>query len=187
MTATRLSYLVRLDANGNAFLDLTAPAVGQYDLGILLPQYKSIIGNPTIYFQDSTSGYPYQNELTIVDYKDRLRAWGGGYCAYLQGNQIFFIGFAPDWQLVQSIDIRYVPVPAPLTALTDTFTLPDDSYQTLVARGAQFCAERLVGQADFKGVDLNYYSAQADRSEQIWIDQIGTMNRIKTQSIREVW
>ena len=186
MTGTRTSYLVRLDANGNAFLDVTQPLTGQFDLGVPLPPYKSIIGQPTIYFNDSTAATPNVMPLTIVDYKERMRAWGV-YAAYCMNNALYFIGFQSDWQTVQSVDIRYVPIPPAFTALTDAFVLPDDSYQALVARGAQFAAERLVGQPDAASIDLGYYSAQADRSEQIWLDQIGNMSRVKTQYIEALW
>jgi hypothetical protein len=186
MTGTRTSYLVRLDVNGNAFIDVTQPLTGQYDLGIMLPPYKSILGQPTIYFQDSTFGNPNTMPLTIVDYKQRMRAWGQ-YTAYFMSNSIYFIGYQSDWQTVQSVDIRYVPIPPVFQALTDAFILPDDSYQALVARGAQFAAERLVGSPDSAQLDLGYYSAMADRSESIWLDQIGNMNKVKTMYTESAW
>jgi hypothetical protein len=44
---------------------------------------------------------------------------------YLVGSTLYLCGESSDWNDVQSIELRYVPVPPAFTALTDLFLLPD--------------------------------------------------------------
>lgn len=183
---SRLSYLVRLDASGHAYLDFTQAMVGQFDLGIQLPPNKGLLGAPTIYFSNNPQGWNDTDQLTIVDYSQRFGP-KGLYSAYLQNNQLFFIGQLCDWNGIQSVDVRYIPIPGEFQALTDTFLLTDDAYNVLVSRGAEFAAERMAGLPDTKPIDISYYTSHAEKAEAIWLNQIGNLKRAKASQIREVW
>ena len=177
---------MQLDASGNAYLDLNHALVGNYEVGIQLPPNMGLLGQPTIYFNPQNQGAPNKMPLSFCDYSERFLP-RGEYCAYIQNNAIFFVGDMSDWAQVSSIDIRYVPLPGVFGSLMDTFILPDSARSALVQRGAQFCGERLVGMPDAKPIDLNYYAAQANRSEELWLYQVGSTTRVKFSTIREVW
>lgn len=182
----RTGYAVKFDQNGSPYLDLTTPLTGIIAEGIPLPQFKMLLDG-TVYFQTSlVVGEQDTVELTLVDATHRLRA-AGRYNAYERNGQLFLIGNADDWGLVQSIDLRYVPEPDNLTALADTFVLPDSAYDALVAQAARFAAERLYNAQDTPNVDLDYYNASAAEAEVEWLQELGARFRANTSWVKEIW
>lgn len=184
-TDTRTSYLVQTDATGRQFIDLTMPLTAMLARGIPLPPYKALLDG-TIYFNGTVFGEQDSMELGLTEASNRLRA-RDRYNAYERNGELVLIGNPSDWALVQSIDLRYVPEPGQLTKLSDAFVLPDSALGVLVAKAAQFAAERLYNAQDTPNVDVNRYTMQADRAQQAWLRSLGQRKRAYTSVIKEVW
>ncbi len=180
----RTAYLVKYDANGNQYLDLSTPLVGMFEQGITLPPHKALIDG-VVYF---TTGFnPLDTmPLTIVDRSNRQNAWGL-YPCWTDNTSLYLIGQANDWQNVASIDIRYVPEPEDLTQLTDEFILPDSAEAVLVAAAAAFAAKRVYNAPDTPQVDVGLYVTEQMDAERYWLEELGSRYRSETAYTREVW
>ena len=181
-TDTREGYLIKLDANGVAYIDLTDPLVATFDRGIPLPKYKHILGG-TVHFE-SSSDYC---ELTLGDFGSRDDMLGD-YCAYIAGRELFLMGDSTDWDQVESIDLRYVPEPPRLAQLTDYFLLPDHAEDVLVAQGAMIAGARVQGLEGMAMPDMTYLMAQRDRAESAFLSEVAAGARAQgIQRLRESW
>ena len=180
-TSTRVGYLVRLSANGAATLDLTQPLVATFDVGIGLPPMKYLLGG-TVRFTSSDAVEP----LTLVSYASRLQP-AGAFPAYLMNGELFLIGDENDWHDVASIDLRFVPEPPALTALTDYLVLPDSAYSPLVARTAAFAGQRVMGLPEADGLDLGLLLEAAAGAEMVWLNEISSQKRSRVSRVRDVF
>lgn len=178
-TAERLGYLVKVNAAGVAYLDLSAPLVAKYDAGITLPAHHYIVGG-TVRFTEAGDEVP----LTLVDYSARFNP-RAEYAAYIQNGELFLCGDGDDWTDVVSIDLRYVPVPPALTALTDTLLLPDNAYGALVSGAAAEAAQRVSGMPDVPEIDVRGFNQVKAEAEGQWLREIAVQKRNRTTVIRE--
>lgn len=168
-----IGYLVRLNASGVPYLDTTRPIVAKYQQGIGLPPLDRILGGSVI---ASTAGRGrfVEMPLHLTHYQSRYapHRWPA---AYLLGNSLFLLGNSEDWNLVGSIDLRYVPIPpafgATGSALDEFFLLPDTAYDAVVAG----CAFRMAQAAAQRGtdVDLGLMKGEADAAAQNWLKSVG--------------
>lgn len=186
--ATRTSYLTYIDSSGNVFLDLSNALTGTFDVGFPLPPYKGLLGG-TVYFRPSGSpsgaAEQFTCELTLLDYTDRLQG-RGRYAVYEMNGQLFPIGDFTWWQNVQSLDLRYVPIPGDVTLPTDRFILPDDARGVLVDKAAEFMGTHVEGEPDV-AVNLEVLTARAGRSEELWLQQVASRKRAFTSRVKDVW
>lgn len=180
----RYSYLVKYDANGNPYLDLTNPLIGYFEQGIPLPPHKALLDG-VIYFNTNVNPYDVM-PLSIVDRANRTNAWGN-YCAWTDNTNLYLIGRQADWESVASIDLRYVPEPIDLAALTDPFVLPDSCEATLVAAAAAYAAERVYNAPDTPEVDVERYQTLRGQAEQCWFDELGSRFRAEQSYTVEKW
>lgn len=181
-TSTASSYLVRLNAQGVPYIDLTKPLVATFDVGIPLPVAKRVLGGSVRFISATRQAEP----LTLVSYQERFKIMGA-YTAYMQSGSLFLIGMQNDWDDVQSVDLRYVPEPPSLTSLDDYFLLGDAAMPTLTARAAYFAGVRVSGLPDMPQIDTQSLLAEATESEAAYLAEIGAANRGATRRIREVW
>lgn len=181
---TRNAYVVKLNAQGQPYIDLTMPLAGTFEQGIPLPQHKALLRG-TIYF--ALNDNPTQSaDLNIVDVSHRLYARGPFAC-WTDNKNLYLIGQGQDWQNVASIDLRYLPEPPNITALTDVFLLPDSAYTPLVEGAAWFAAKRCMNTQDQENVDIGLYTAAKEKAETVWLNELGTRNRAQVSYIREDW
>jgi len=183
---SRTGYLIKLDSAGVAYIDPTDPIVATFDRGIPLPPHKHLVGG-TVRLADTISTTTQDIcPLTLTSYASRYDALGD-YTAYVANRQLFLVGDATDWSDVQSIDLRYVPDPASLTALTDYFLLPDHAEPALIAQGAFIAAQRVQGLEGMAAPDLALLSAERDRAESAYLSEVASIARGMQQRIQEVW
>lgn len=180
-TDTREGYLIKLDASGVAYIDLTDPLVATFDRGVPLPKYKHILGG-TVHFVNSTD----YCELTLTDFAARNDGLGD-YVAHIAGRELFLQGDSTDWDSVESIDLRYVPEPLRLGALTDYFLLPDHAESVLIAQGAMIAGQRVQGLDGMAAPDLSLLMAERDRAEGAFLSEVAAQVRSTQQRLREVW
>ena len=178
-SSTRLGYMVKVNASGTAYLDYTAPLVGRYDVGIPLPQHYAVIGGTVRLTDDDDNAYP----VSLVDYQSRFEGHSS-FPVYVMGNELFLVGGEEEWADAVSIDLRYVPVPPALTALTSTFLLPDHAYPTLVNGAAFHAGMRVNGMPDVPKIDLNALAAQQAASEEAFLRTVGKNKRNRTTIIK---
>lgn len=164
--AQRFGYLTKLDANGVAYIDLTDPLVATFDRGIPLVSCKMVLGGTVRDSNGCTVG-----ELTLVPYAERFDtdAW---YPAAFMNRQLFLIGGSTDWNGVASIDLRYVPEPSALTALTDYFLLPDHAQPALVAHAAYVAGARVQGLEGMPKVDMAMLAQEKVQAENAFLADI---------------
>lgn len=181
-TGSRSGYLVRLDAQGLPFLDLTAPLVANFDEGIDLPPFEMVIGGTIKFLNDRVS----VDQFRVQSYANRTQV-GYGYGGWLEGGKLFLSGRKEDWALVDSIDLRYIPIAPDFTALTDLFLLPDSAYDPCVCHTAFFAAQRVNGLPNEPRIELSALQAQAEDAEATFINGAGRHRRAFAQHVKTVW
>lgn len=185
-TDTRVAYLTKLDANGVAYLDLTDPLVATFDRGVPLPTHKHLLGG-TVRLDASATPLPNQTyPLTLTSYDSR-NDWHGDYGAYVLNRQLFLCGDSTDWQDVTSIDLRYVPEPPTLAAVTDYFLLPDHAASALIAQGAYLAAMRVQALEGMDTVNLAALGMERDRAESAYLSEVAANARGTSRRMREAW
>lgn len=175
----KTGYLVRLDSSGIPYLDLTKPLSGQIHVGIDLPPHHLLIGGEVHFGTLDETG-----PLELQDYKARFQS-RSPYSAYELNGQLFMNGTDQDWQDVTSVELRYVPIPPPLTALTDLFLLPDTAYMPLVAGAAYFAGTRVNGLPDVPPINLSDLADQKQTSETQWLREVSIAKRNRKTVIKE--
>jgi hypothetical protein len=179
-SAERVGYLVRVNAAGSAYLDYTLPLVARYDVGIPLPQHHLLIGGTVRASGDDDAALP----LTFVDYQSRFQP-NGLYGVYEMGGQLYLCGNGGDWENVLSLDLRYIPVPPALTALTDYFLVSETAYQPLVDAGAYHAALRVSGQPNVQSGLAQEMLAAKMESERAWVREVSAGKRNRFTVIKE--
>ena len=179
--SSRIGYLVRLDAAGVPYLDLTKPLVGQFGVGIDLPPMELPIGGSVRFANGDDTDFEFRR------YSQRWTLGVSGYGGYMLGGKLFLIGNLEQWGGVVGIDVRYVPIAPAFTALKDLFLLPDTAYDALVLRAAQYCAGRVNGLPDYAAkVDPSPLAAEAGEAESIFLLGIGRPGRTFAKFVRDV-
>lgn len=167
----RRAYLVKTNASGVAYLELAEPLLARYDSGIPLPPNHHVIGG-TVRFEHPDD----KAELKMVGFNERFYAHSN-YCAYQLGQDLYLVGSSADWSDVESIDLRYAPIPPALTATTSTFLLPESAYGVLVDAGAYHAAIRVTGAAGVPNIPVALFLAQKQESEQAFLKEVWMRRR----------
>lgn len=171
------SYLVKLDAGGVPYLDTTSPVVTHVEAGIPLPSFDKVLGG-NVYLSPVVAPFnitgPYQRPLflTTYDMRHRAVAWPA---AYVQGTTLYLLGTQTTWLGVDSVELRYVPIPPMFptdgTARTSYFLLPDTAFDALVAHGKVRAAE--YARAQQIDIDPAQWRADAAQVEAAWLMTVG--------------
>lgn len=148
-TQETVGYLVRLDANGNPYLDLTQPIVARLRSGIPLPPHDRLSQLEIIpdmrNTNDQLGPFPWGPQAVSVPIFHQNRRETGGRCAWVQGDQMYLGGPQNVWTNVTSLALTYVPIP-PLfdgedrDVLDAYFLLPDTAYDVVIAHAAEVAA-----------------------------------------------
>jgi len=181
--AERVGYLVRLDANGLPYVDLTKPLTAKFAVGIDLPPLEYLMGGE-VHVAEQNASY----DLGLTTYQQRWTSGAQRYSAYRMGGQLYLIGDEATWNGVTSIDLRYVPIAPALTSLADYFLLPDTAYSCLVAAAAATMAYRVNALPGAnQSVDAESLSAEAGAAEGTFLNSIGRTARSNAKFVRSVW
>ena len=178
--SSRTGYLVRLDAAGVPYLDLTKPLVAQFGVGIDLPPMELPLGGSVRFANGDDTDFEFRR------YSQRWTLGVSGYGGYMMGGKLFLIGDTQIWGGVASIDVRFVPIAPAFTALADLFLLPDTAYDALVLRTAQFAAGRVNGLPDATKVDPVAIGQEAVAAEDVFLLGIGRPGRTFAKFVRDV-
>ncbi len=176
---SRVAYPVKLDADGEPEIDLTAPVVATFDAAIPLPPVYHVVGGTARFADDSD----YTEPLTILSYGTRHEAVSSP-AVYVLNEQVYLAGIAEDWTDIASVELLYVPVPLDLTAPTDLLTLPDSARTAMVAAGCAHAANRCAELG--VTVNLDRYDAMAMEQEQQYLTSVGARHRGRSSTVREV-
>ncbi len=178
---TTSGYLVKLDAQGNAYLDLASPVVAQVEAGIPLPQMVKILGITCVWVGDASNTdvltpavTSFRTKCALLPYAMRHSPAPFPSC-YQLGNSLYLRGYTADWSGVQSLDIRYAPVPPMFStganALSEYFLLPDFASSVLEAAGAVTAA--YYAEAKGARVNVKSFEDQQAAETQLFLRQVG--------------
>lgn len=179
--ASRVGYLVKLDATGTAFIDLTDPLTATFTSGIPLPPTRHLLGGTVRDIAGTVIG-----EITLTTYAERFDA-AGYYPVYLLNRELYLVGCATDWNGIGSIDLRYVPDTPQFTALTDYFLLPQHAEPALVAHAAYVAGARVQGLDGMAAPDMQLLLGERAAAENDFLRDVTSQKQVTTSRIREVW
>jgi hypothetical protein len=174
-TEQRAGYLVRVDALGVPYIDLSAPIVATLDVGVTLPSASGISGGRIRYRDGETENLP------IVARSQRETTPGPA--CYLIANTVYFCGTAEEWADVAQLELEYVPVTPPFTSTADYFLLPDAARPVLVAAAAELLAHR-AAELPNAVVDVSDYEAKLAQAEAKYLASLRLSKRSRHQSMR---
>lgn len=177
----RSGYLVKLDAQGNPYLDTDDPLVIDVTAGVPLPPHSGIGSQGTVFFVDGAEPLP----LPIVNAAQRYQH-GTRYAACLDGDTLLLCGVPADWEGVRNIEVPYTPVPPDVASLNDFLLFPDATEPLLVAHLAAFIASRMMGRG-ITEADLTRLEAAATRAEESYFATLLDVGRARKRVVREVW
>ncbi len=100
---------------------------------------------------------------------------------------LYLLGQATDWTAYASIDIKYVPIPALITAGTDTFVLPDYAHPTLVAATADYLAARVASVKDAPSVDVRRIHDDKEKAQSECLRMVATQRMSNENMAEERW
>lgn len=180
-TSMRQAYLVKTGAGGVEYIDLDSPLEARFGVGVPLPPHHYVLGG-TVRFTDEPDGDG--EDLTIVGFKARYEP-RAEYAVRIENGQLWLVGVKEDWEGVASLDLRFVPIPPELTAVTDTFLLPDDSTPALVAAAAYHAAQRINGLEGLAKVDLADFREMKMEAESTWLRSLSVQRRNRRTIIRD--
>lgn len=164
-----------LQRNRRALLasQTTSLPLADFAAGITLPANVYVEGGVVTNATDATQQLP----LLIVDASIRLRVPVGMLAAWLDGlTKLKLTGTANGWLSWGSVTVDYVPACAPLTKLSDTIVLPDDTEQVFVEQAAAFMYARSHKDPNLPAISLAEITLSrkmADRTEADWLDSLG--------------
>jgi hypothetical protein len=179
-TTTNRGYLVKLNASGVPYIDVTQPLVANVEQGVELPSMTALLPDLCqMWTTNDTQPWP----LRITNAQARFDAILG---VYTIGNTLYFTGTSADWACVSSIELRYVPIAPAFTALTDLFLLPDHARPVLVAKAASLCAMRCAGLSDVS-CDPTPHAVMSERAERDFLRTVLQGTRGRRERIRADW
>lgn len=187
--STNRGFLVKLNAQGVAYLDYAAPLVGHVSRGIPLPSYHSVLGGTVRWSASAGATWATAQSdygampLMLVSKSMRYSAPRRP-AAYLDGQKLFLVGQRIEWQAAESIELFYTPVPPSFTARTDLFLLPDHALHVLVAKGAVFAASRITGVPNVPQPPSDLLVAEAAEAEAGFLATISLTKRSRIGRVR---
>jgi hypothetical protein len=182
----RRGYLVKLDAQGNPYLDVTTPLVTSLETGIPLP--------PHLYLVDTFGvRYPKQNGQERYEpaagalvapgqrFGDRFL-----YGAYVQNQQLFLIGTWENWYGVASLELRYVPVAPDPATLDSVLLLPDQAAEACEALLTAFYATRVGVKGGLERDQVSQHRQDGDAARDAFLRTVGRSGRARPYLIKDV-
>lgn len=180
-TRERPGYLVRIAADGTAFLDPSTPLVATIEDGVALPSGAAVLSGEVW----NTEGK--RAPLAVLTTGQRSRDdWDDEDACHaitVRNSTVYLVGTADAWNNIASLSLEYSPVAPEFTALTDAFLLPDSAKQALVAKGAAKLARR-TAETGLK-LDVKSYDGEAADAENDFLRQIRIAKRGRVNVMRE--
>lgn len=184
-TSAAQGWLVKLDAQGQPYLDLANPVSVPMTSGIPIPPSFHLLHGSWygLAGQQNLDGYP--QPFTLVEPIDRHQP-ARSYAGYVQGEQLYLCAPMSQWRNVSRIEIPYLPLAPKIVTAQDLLILPDAAEEAMVAGIALAMAERaaVYGQA---GIDLTDFQARQNQMIDLYIQHVAGAGRAKAGRIKDVW
>lgn len=186
-TRQQAAYLVKLDAQGQPYVDLTTPLVATLREGVPLPPHYMLLGLEAALTVSGRA--PTANPVTRAPVLRSIPIYHGTrrrdprvcveLAAFVEGDRLFLAGNTTSWCRIPNLLLTFVPIPPPFdttarTVLDTPFLLPDSASEALTA-GLTFLAARQA-KARGKVDDVTVAMAQSDAANEakLWL---GTLQR----------
>jgi hypothetical protein len=150
--------------------------------GIALPAYQYLHGATLVLVMDPTDKRP----LEIVPWAHRYDP-GKFPAAWIHGDHLYLRGEATDWVAWGSIVLSYTPIAPDITAVTDTFLLPDTALACLVAATAAYLGTRGAADPGLPKIPLEALKIEAAQAEEDFLNDVFLRRGAQTIRTREVW
>lgn len=175
-------YMRVLERDSSRFttVETIAWPLADFGVGHTMPAYVYIQGG-IISFADSTE----LAELRIVPYRNRYTP-GVPLAAYMHGGILYFCGREDDWQGTSQVAVSYAPEPTPLTARTDTVSLPESGILPCVRWLSYYMARRSASYEQAP-VPMQTFLTEWREAEEEFLVEMAHHNRVESSYIREVW
>lgn len=147
--------------------------------GSPLPANQNVLGGSVLYTDDATN----PDELHFTTFERRFDPPEFP-AVYIINNTVYLTGRQEDWTDVASITLNYQPIIAALTALNNTFTIPDGAKPCLVAYGAFEAAIR--ASALGAKVDVGMFNSLYQASENDFLRTLRLKKRAQHNVTRPV-
>lgn len=182
-TRPKAAYLVKLDAAGQPYIDLTTPLVATLREGVPLPPHHMLLAlevprvAPSSFPPDPTvAPVTRQDPLMSIPIFHGMRRQTLGPCAFVEGDRMYLGGDNRTWGSAANLILTFVPIPLPdhfdttsRTVLDTLFLTPDSASEALTA-GLTLAAARQARARD-KVDPQTVAEAQADYASEtgLWL------------------
>lgn len=177
------TFLVRVDANGNNYLDLAQPVQVKTSLGIPLPpgQY---INHGHVFFRHGEKFPDRMMNLTLTKMVARYSP-PNSYCAAVQGRELFLCTPFDQWSRVERIEIPYMPLPPRIASADALVFMADDAEDALVGGVVLGMCDRIEQMAQ-AGASLNSIRERAMEAETDYLDLVTGAGRAEVDQFEDV-
>lgn len=184
VTQDQLGWLVRLDASGQPYLDLSAPLTIPISQGIPLPPNFQI-DHGTVKISTGQGDQISEDEFTIIEPTSRFDP-PRQYCGYVMGQQLYLTQPYYRWRGVTQIEIPYLPLATPITGASSLLILPEMAREALVAGVANLMLSR-ASQMGVAGQDDGGIPGRSQFQMSLFLNQVSGVGRARVGIRREVW
>lgn len=188
---TRLvqGWLVKVDALGNAYLDLAQPIQIPMGLGIPMPPHYSA-NHGRVRFRRDNTGNPNCDQvrtLTLTSLSQQ-EAPPRNYSAAIVNGSLQLLQPWDQWRDVASIEIPYVPMCPAVTSSADYLLLPDTAEEALVSRVALRMGERSAAMGRMgDNSNLSGLAQRANDNESLYLNTVAGKGRATVSAVVTVW
>lgn len=180
-TRPEAAYLIKLDAAGQPYVDLTTPLVATLREGVPLPPHYLLLAleiprtvpgsfppDPTI--APVTLQAPF---LTIPMHYGKRREGCGATC-FIEGDRLYLGGDRFTWTRVTNLILTFVPIPPPFdttsrTVLDTPFLLPDSASEAITSGLTLVAARQAVARQKVGPEIVTQAAADAASEAGLWI------------------
>lgn len=180
------SWLVKLDAQGQPYLDLSAPIQVPMTVGIPLPPCYYV--NHGLVRFDNDAAYPGGSRTLTISTLDAQVAPPTMFSAAVVGQTLQLFRPFEQWRDVRFLELPYCPLAPAVSGADDLLLLPEPAEDALIARvayrmGNRAKAMQRLGDA---GV-LAELRDEMQTTEDLYLGSVAGAGRATVGSIVEVW
>lgn len=186
MTSNVSSWLVKLDAQGQPYLDLASPVQVPVTVGIPLPP-NYFVNHGLVRFYDDADAPNGSEVLTLAPLSAQVSP-PTRFCAAVTGQTLQLFRPFDQWRDVRWLEIPYLPLAPTVTGANDLLLLPEAAEEAMVARVAMLMGQRAAAMQRLGDPAVYREIAQrAAESEGLYLDIVAGVGRATVDHIRSVW
>ena len=192
-TRQEAAYLMKLDANGQPYVDLTTPLVATLREGVPLPPHYMLLQlevprvAPGSFPPDPTvNPVLRQDPIQTIPIFHGMRRQTLGPAAFVEGERLYLGGDNRTWGSAANLILTFVPIPPDFdttsrTVLSTPFLLPDTASEALIAGLVLAAARQAFARGKVDQTALNEAQADAMSERALWLTSLkrraNTLNR----------